>query len=113
MIKVKSLFLSVKQKVKVLVAFSLYFLTTSAYAEYDIGAPDSGPFARITSFFQDIINLIDGPIALGFSFVSLAGLAATWAFAPQLLKAMGTATRIIIAVIIILNIGAWITALNS
>lgn len=112
MTKIKNVFSLTKQKIKAFLILSL-FMTTNAYADYDIGGSDTGIFARITSFVQDIVNFIDGPVALAFSFLSIAGLAITWAVAPQAMKAMGLAVRIVIAVIIILNIGVWITALNS
>lgn len=105
------------QKTKIQTAtlslFAWLTLATTAHADFDIGGPDAGPFAKIVAFVQDVINLIDGPVALAFSFISLAGLAITWAVAPKMVAAMGTALRVVIAVIVILNIGAWIVALQS
>lgn len=114
---IKALTFLGNQKAKIERAFFSVFasllLASQAHADFDIGGPDAGPFAKITAFVQDVINLIDGPVALAFSFISLAGLAITWAVAPKMVAAMGTALRVVIAVIVILNIGAWIVALQS
>lgn len=78
---------------------------------FDIGGPgDDSALAGITNFIQDIVDFVDGPVALAFSFVSIAGMAVTWAIAPKMTGAMGVFIRVLIAVIIILNIGAWIAA---
>lgn len=106
--------LSVKNRMISLYATVLaLFASTTARAEYDIGGPADGPFAAIAAFVQDFVNLIDGPVALAFSFISIAGFAITWAVAPKMMGAMGLAVRIVIAVIVILNIGVWITAFTS
>ncbi|WP_166426177.1 TrbC/VirB2 family protein [Paraglaciecola sp. 20A4] len=103
------------QRFTALCAFLLtsIMFSSSAYADYDIGGPSSGPWAALTEFAQDVINLIDGPVALTFSFISLVGMAITWAIAPKMMNAMGTFARVMIAVVVILNIGVWITALQS
>lgn len=115
MTKAISFFSNQKAKIETALfsIFASLLIASQAHADFDIGGPDSGPFAKITAFVQDVINLIDGPVALAFSFISLAGLAITWAVAPKMVAAMGTALRVIIAVIIILNVGAWIIALQS
>lgn len=88
-----------------------FLIASSAHAAYDIGAPDSGsPLESINTFLQDVVNWVSGPIAVGFSFLSIAGMAVTWAVAPKMIGAMGTFFRVIVAVIIILNVGVWITA---
>lgn len=89
----------------------LLLICSDVFAQdFDIGGPDSGPLAGITNFLQEVVNFVNGPIALGFSFFCIAGMAMTWAFAPKFVAAMGTFVRITIAVIIILNVGVWITA---
>ncbi len=93
--------------------FAFLFVATQAHADYDIGAPTTGPFAAIGEFIQDIVNLVDGPVALAFSFFSIVGMAMTWAFAPKLSGALAIFARITIAIIIILNVGAWIAAYQS
>jgi len=90
-----------------------FLFSGSAYADYDIGTPDDGPLTQFTAFIQDIVNFVDGPVALAFSFFSIAGFAVTWAVAPKMMGAMGLALRIVLAVVVILNIGVWITALQS
>ena len=110
----KSILLGIKCKSQYLVWFSIGLLYSAhVFADYDIGGPSGGPFSKIVKFIQDIVNLIDGPVALAFSFFSIAGVAIVWAIAPKMMGAMGLGVRIIIAIIIILNIGTWITALNS
>lgn len=88
------------------------FWSLVASADYDISAPSTGPFAKFTSFVQDVVNLIDGPIALAFSFISIVALAILWVAAPRT-PIMGMVVRVVIAVVIILNVGVWITALDS
>jgi len=90
-----------------------FLISTHSWADFDIGPPGTGPFAKIGSFVQEIVNLVDGPIALAFSFFSLVGLAIAWAISPRAIGVIGVAVRVLIAVIIILNIGVWITALKS
>jgi len=84
-----------------------------AHADYDIGGPDDGPLARLTTFVQMVVNFVDGPVAFAFSFFSIVGMALTWAIAPKMVAAMGVFVRVTIAVIVILNVGVWITAYNS
>ncbi|NRA71966.1 MAG: TrbC/VirB2 family protein [Gammaproteobacteria bacterium] len=105
--------ITTKQKINILTISIFVFFTTSAYAEYSIGGPKTGPLAKVTAFVQDIINFIDGPVATAFSFFCIAGVAILWAIAPKMVMAMGTLMRVIIAIIIILNIGVWITAFRS
>lgn len=97
---------------RVSVFLASIFWVAVASADYDISAPTTGPFAKFSEFVQDVVNLIDGPIALGFSFLSIAGLAFLWALAPRT-PIMGTVFRVVVAVVIILNVGVWITALDS
>ena len=96
-----------------MIAAWVLLTSTTARAEYDIGGPEDGVFAAMTNFVQDIVNFIDGPVALAFSFFSIVGLAITWAVAPKALQAMGMALRIVIAIIVILNVGVWITAFQA
>lgn len=88
-----------------------FLISSAAHAAYDIGAPDTGsPLEGINSFLQDVVNWVSGPIAVGFSFLSIAGMAIVWAYEPKMTGAMGAFFRVIVAVIIILNVGVWITA---
>lgn len=107
----------VNQKLKIETAFftlfSMILLAGNAHADYDIGGPDSGPWAKITEFVQDVVNLVDGPVALAFSFFSIVGMALTWALAPKFVAALGVFARITIAIVVILNVGAWIAAYQS
>ena len=115
MTKLKNFYQAQKQKVEgaLFTIFSFIFLASYAHADYDIGGPDSGPWAKITEFVQDVVNLVDGPVALVFSFFSIAGMALTWALAPKFVSALGVFARITIAIVVILNIGAWIAAYQS
>lgn len=115
MTKLKHFVLKKNEQIKMKIFLFVGFILTmnQAYADYDIGGPDDGPLARITSFVQDVVNWVDGPVALAFSFFSIAGMAIAWAIAPKMVAAMGVFVRITIAVIIILNIGVWIAAYNS
>lgn len=90
-----------------------FFYACQAHADYDIGGPDSGPWAKLTTFVQDVVNLVDGPVALAFSFFSITGMALTWALAPKFVAALGVFARVTIAVVVILNVGAWIAAYQS
>lgn len=110
--KLKNLFNTTKKKLEGLMVL-LLLMSTNAYADYDIGGEDAGWSAKITSFIQEVVNFIDGPIALAFSFFSLGGMALAWAVFPKVLQSMGVFLRVIIAVIVILNIGTWIAALQS
>ena len=81
---------------------------------FDIGGPgDDSPLAGITNFIQDMVDFIDGPIALAFSFISIAGMAITWAVAPKMVGAMAVFFRIMVAVIILMNVAVWIAAYQS
>jgi len=83
-----------------------------ARADYDIGSADGDQFDKFTEFVQEMINFIDGPVALAFSFLSIVGLAILWAFSPRT-PIMGTVFRVVVAIVVVLNVGVWIAALDS
>lgn len=86
-------------------------IATSVHADYDIGGPgEDTPLGSINAFIQEVVNFVSGPIALSFSFLSIVGMAFTWAIAPKFIGAMGLGFRVMIAVIIALNVGAWLAA---
>ncbi|WP_169697908.1 MULTISPECIES: TrbC/VirB2 family protein [Methylophaga] len=90
----------------------LTFFTTVAFAT-DIGAPSSGFFANIGQWMQDLVDFFEGPFGLFISIVALAIAAALWAFAPRGDEGLGKVSRVIIAVLVLVNIPGLIVALQA
>lgn len=99
--------LTIQTKARFFLLFGVLF-SGSALAEYDIGTSGSGPLDGIVTAIQYVVNIVDGPIALGFSFFSITAMAIFWAVAPKMIESMGVFFRVLVACIVILNIGVWI-----
>ncbi len=82
---------------------------TQAMAGYDIGAPTSGPFAKLGSWLQDYVDFMDGPFAVAAVVLSLILALALWNFSPRE-GIMAVAMKAVITGIVILNIGTWISS---
>lgn len=95
-----------------LIALFAAVQTNVALAQYDIGAPKTGGFAKIGQFFQEIVNLLDGPGVLLVSFISIFAVVGLYMLFPKAQGAMAWALRVFTGAIVILNIGTWIAWLR-
>jgi len=105
---------TVKERFAVVCA--MLFVTLHAQiakAEYDIGAPKTGGFAAVGKFFQDLVNLLEGPGVLIVSFFSIFAVVALWMFAPKAQGVISWGLRVLAGAIVILNIGTWIAYLKG
>lgn len=84
-----------------------------AKADYDIGAPKSGGWAKVGEFFQELVNLLDGPGVLIVTFFSIFAVVTLWMFAPKAQGVISWGLRVLAGAIVILNIGTWITYLRG
>lgn len=100
--------------VLVLVAMVALF-TAPAMAGYNIQSrgTTTGPLQSIVNFFQSVVDLIDGPLALAIVVISLIAAIAMWNFAPQGNRAFGIAARACASGILLFNIATMITWLTG
>ncbi|RDH41333.1 hypothetical protein [Zooshikella ganghwensis] len=99
--------------VKYYTAFYVLLYSSWASAAYSLNAPTTGLFAGVNSFFQDLVNNMTGPWAVGFTIVSAGVGLMIWAFAAQQGKAIQTLARAVIAGIVFLNISAYVVAIQN
>lgn len=92
-----------------LLASSSALCTDLAFAGYDIGAPSSGPFAQMGQWFQNYIDFMDGPFAVGAVVVSIILAVLTWNFMPKE-GIFGSVLRTVISALVVLNVGTWVTS---
>lgn len=105
-----------KQVVCILVLVSMLALFAApAMAGYNIQSrgTTSGPLQSVVNFFQAVVDLIDGPLALAIVVVSLIAAIAMWNFAPQGNRAFGIAARACASGILLFNIATMITWLTG
>lgn len=95
-----------------LVGATAIVLAGNASAGYDIGAPTTGPFAKLGAFMQEVIDFIDGPTVLFIAVVSIALVALLLAVAPKS-GPVAIAVRVVIGLIVGLNIATWVVALKG
>lgn len=102
-----------KNLVKYYTTYCVLFYSSWASAAYNLNAPTTGLFAGPNKFFQDLINNMTGPWAVGFTIVSAGVGLMIWAFAAQQGKAIQTLARAVIAGIVFLNITAYVIAIQN
>ncbi|MBL0319167.1 MAG: hypothetical protein IPP74_07750 [Alphaproteobacteria bacterium] len=84
---------------------------TNALAGYDIGAPSSGPFAKLGAWLQQYIDFMDGPFAVAAVVVSIILAIVIWNFSPRE-GIMSHVLKAVISGIVLLNIGTWIASFS-
>lgn len=87
----------------------LTLFARTALAGVSIGAPGSGPFAKIGAWIQDFVNFIDGPFGLAFVVISVIIAFVTWVWVPRE-GILGPLMRVIVAAIAILNVAVWVAS---
>lgn len=88
---------------------------TPALAGYDIQSrgTTSGPLQSVVNFFQSVVDLVDGPLALAIVVISLIIAIALWNFQPQGNRAFGIAARACASGILLFNVAGLITWLTG
>lgn len=104
------------QKIKVM--FWVVFIgmvTSPALAGYNISSRGNatGPLASITAFFQQLVNLVDGPLLVGLTVIALIAAILMWNWNPQGSKALGIAVRACLSCIVGFQLTALITWLSG
>lgn len=80
-----------------------------AFSAFDIGAPTTGPFAKLGSWFQQYVDFIDGPFGKAVVIIALVIATAIWMFAPK--EGMTSmALRIVVGGFVIFNVSAIIAS---
>jgi type IV secretory pathway VirB2 component (pilin) len=105
-----------KKLISILVLFAMVALFAApAMAGYNIQSrgTTTGPLQSIVNFFQSVVDLIDGPLALAIVVISLIAAIAMWNFAPQGNRAFGIAARACASGILLFNIATMITWLTG
>lgn len=96
--------------------FLLSFITArTAFAGYDIeaaGTTGGSIFQRLVGFMQDIVDMMDGPVAIFVLVVGMIVAVVLWVFAPDN-RALGKAFKAIAAAFIIFDIGLLITYIRA
>jgi type IV secretory pathway VirB2 component (pilin) len=95
-----------------LTALLLALTARSALAGVSIGAPASGPFAKIGAWIQDFVNFIDGPFGLAVVVISVIIAFITWVWVPRE-GILGPLLRIVVAAIAILNVAVWVASFRA
>ncbi len=73
------------------------------------GTTGSTALQSIVNFFQAIVDLIDGPVAVAVIVLSLFVALAAWNWQPQNSRALGIAARACASGILLLNLGTLVT----
>jgi hypothetical protein len=88
----------------------LALVGANAYAASpDLGTA-AGPFSRIVSGLQEILDFLSGPVAIFILAASLIAAVVLWMFAPKE-GALGGIVRVLAAGIMLVNIGLFVTYL--
>ncbi|GAB6909744.1 hypothetical protein JCM12296A_55920 [Desulfosarcina cetonica] len=88
---------------------------TPAIAGYNIesyGSTDAGIFTKIVSGIQDVVDLMDGPIAIGAIIIGLFVAGLLWAFAPDN-RHIGKFMKVIAVGFVLLDVSVIINYLKS
>ena len=112
MFNYSGIFSKIKQSASALSYGALYLSValspTLVHAQYKLKA-GKGPFAKIVTWFQQLVDFMDGPFGEIVIVASLLLGVAVWVFAPKS-GAVGLFLRGVVGGIIILNLAAWITS---
>lgn len=83
-----------------------------ASAGESIGTSGSTTFAKLTAWFQDFVNFMDGPFGLAVVIISLILAVCTWMFVPKEGIA-GPVLRVVVGAIVILNVTTFIASFRT
>lgn len=83
-------------------------LAAPAYAGYALGG-GTGTFGKLTQWMQDYVDFMDGPAAIAMIVVSIIIAVCAWVWAPKS-GAVGVLLRVVVAGIVVLNIGTWMAS---
>lgn len=97
----------------IVVLIGAVFLSSPICAGYDIGSSGSSIFSRLTNFMQDVVDLIDGPLAVAVVVVSLIAAIAFWNFAPGRSEWVGRAFRAVASGFFLLDIALLINYMRA
>ncbi len=89
--------------------FAQMIIAGNAFAGTDIGAPTSGLFAKMGAFFQEVVDLMEGPFAIAMIVLSMVFAVAVFVWAPRS-GALAVALRVVVGAFVIFSIPAWISA---
>ena len=76
------------------------------------GSTNAGPFARIVGGIQDVVDLMDGPVAIGAIIIGLFAALGLWAFAPDN-RHLGKFMKVVAAGFILMDVSVMINYLRS
>lgn len=100
------------QRINIALLIGLAMVAEAAHAGPQLPNGGSGVFAFFASLLQDLVDFMSGPFGTAAVIVSTIVGFVTWVFAPKE-GVMGVVLRVVVAAIVILNIGTWIVALRT
>ncbi len=92
------------------VSLLLFISWVDTQAAYNIGTTSQPWSQKIALWFQELVNLMEGPIGKALVFLSLLFVIAAWMWDPRN-GAMGWAIRVVVGAILIINLAAFISSL--
>jgi len=97
--------------VKTAVFASFFSCVTTAYAQsVNIGSGGGSGFSIMKKWLQNWVDFMSGPFAVAAVITSIIIAYCAWAFAPKE-GVVGPTVRIVVAGIVILNVGVWLSTL--
>ena len=72
-----------------------------------------GPFGNIVAILQGYVNFFTGPLAFLIIIVAALACGFLWVFAPRMGDAIGSAMRLVVVGIILLNLGTFLGTLTG
>lgn len=98
--------------VKTAVFASFFGLVTTAYAQSgpNIGSGGGSGFSIMKRWLQNWVDFMSGPFAIAAVITSIILAYLAWAFMPKE-GVVGPTVRVVVAGIVILNVGVWISTL--
>lgn len=80
-----------------------------ALAGPNIGGGGGGDFAILRQWLQNFVDFMAGPFGLAVVIIAIIIGFATWAVLPKE-GIVGTVMRVVVAGIVIINVGAWVAS---
>ena len=100
------------QRINIAILLTLAAMAGPAKAGPELGSGGGGTFAFFNELIQDWVDFMTGPYAKAAVIGSIILAFAGWSYAPKE-GIMGHVIRIVVSGIVILNVGAWMGALQD
>lgn len=104
------------KKLRMTVLILALMIASPLYAGFNIeshGTTSGSIFTRIVRFMQDVVDLLDGPIAIAVVVISLIAALILWNMSPGRSEWVGRTFRAVVSGILIMDIALIVNYLRS